>query len=240
MKIPKVEDLIKTYDTLIKGIEKEAENSKDRAYGGIIRAGKGSLVENLAKGMIQIAWNRLNGDPKQISLNNRNIRIPLKKDYINRIKFPEIRSYIKNNINNFYYNLKVDVPVYIDDELVMAIECKSYTENAMLKRVLVDFTLLKTQYPALDCILLQLESQLTGDYSNISQSIIFGSSSAHTLLSYFDVDLYIITLLQGERNVNKPIHKKEYFKELTSESTEKAISTFQNILYKHKKKSDNS
>ncbi|HNS83754.1 MAG TPA: restriction endonuclease, partial [Candidatus Cloacimonas sp.] len=153
---------------------------------------------------------------------------------------PEIRSYIKNNINSFYYNLKIDVPVYIDDELVMAIECKSYTENAMLKRVLVDFTLLKTQYPVLDCILLQLESQLTGDYSNISQSIIFGSSSTHTLLSYFDVDLYIITLLQGERNVNKPIHKKEYFKELTSESTEKAISTFQNILYKHKKKSDKS
>ncbi|MDI9572290.1 MAG: restriction endonuclease, partial [Candidatus Cloacimonadota bacterium] len=89
--------------------------------------------------------------------------------------------------------------------------------------------------PTLDCVLLQLESQLNGDYSNISQSIIFGSSSTHTLLSYFDVDLYIITLLQGERKVKKPIHKKEYFKELTSESIEKAISTFQNILSKHKK-----
>ncbi len=235
MKIPTVEDLINIYDAIIKGIDKEALNSKDRAYGGIIRAGKGSLVENIAKGMIQIAWDRLNGDQTHLSLNKKKVRIPIKVDYVKRIKNPEIKSYIQDHFGNYYYELNIDVPVYIDNELVLGVECKSYTENAMLKRILVDFTLLKTQYPTLDCVLLQLESQLNGDYSNISQSIIFGSSSTHTLLSYFDVDLYIITLLQGERKVKKPIHKKEYFKELTSESIEKAISTFQNILSKYKK-----
>jgi len=112
----------------------------------------------------------------------------------------------------------------------VAVECKAYTENAMLKRILVDFTLFKTQFPDLNCVLLQLESQLTGDYSQIDKSVIYGSSTTLTLLSYFDVDLRIITLLEGERKVDCPIHKKEYFKELTEESVERAIQVFMEIL----------
>jgi len=50
----------------------------------------------------------------------------------------------------------------------------------------------------------QLESQLGGDYST-DKDIIFGSRSTHTLLSHFDIDLNIITLLEGERKVKRPI-----------------------------------
>ena len=100
----------------------------------------------------------------------------------------------------------------------------------MLKRILVDFTLLKTIYPKLNCCLFQLESQLTGDYSEISKSIIYGSHSTHTLLSYFDIDLNIFTLLEGERKVNEPIHKKDFFKPLEKVNLIKTIENFIEIL----------
>jgi len=57
--------------------------------------------------------------------------------------------------------------------MIMGIECKAYTENAMLKRILVDFTLLKSIVPKANCVLLQLESQLTGDYSKPMNKIIY-------------------------------------------------------------------
>lgn len=133
-----------------------------------------------------------------------------------------IREFIEQNINKFYYPYKPDITVSIDGSIMMAMECKSYTENAMLKRVLVDFTLLKSLYQGTKFFLLQLESQLRGDYSQL-KAISFGSPLTHTLLSYFDIDLHILTLLRGERKIDKPIHNPEFFKPLKRKSLEKAI-----------------
>ena len=99
-----------------------------------------------------------------------------------------------------------------------------------MKRILVDFTLLKQVYTNLHCVLLQLESQLGGDYSDFGKKVTLGSYSTHTLLSYFDIDLNIITLLEGERKVDKPIHKPEFFKELGQESLLEAIEVLKNLL----------
>jgi hypothetical protein len=105
----------------------------------------------------------------------------------------------------------------------MGIECKSYAELSMFKRILVDFHLLKTIYPNLLCYLFQLENMLGGDYSSEIRSP-KGSESSHTVMSYFpDVDLKIITLLTGERKVKKPIHKPEFFKPLTIDRLEVAL-----------------
>ena len=81
-------------------------------------------------------------------------------DYINELPDQEIREHILNNVDDYCYKLSVDKQVFIDEEFVLGIECKSYTENAMLKRVLVDFKLLKTRFSRLKCYLFQLESQL--------------------------------------------------------------------------------
>ncbi len=99
----------------------------------------------------------------------------------------------------------------------------------MFKRILVDATLLKTQFPKMRFILLQLESQLGGDFSEL-KDVTYGSTSTHTLLSYFDIDLHIITLLKGERKVDKPIHKTEFFKPLKRKSLEKAVDVMAEIL----------
>ncbi len=231
--VPSVDKLLEAYDLLVKGIEFTATEDAVRAFGGVIRAGKGKLVESLANHAVRIAWDRLGQDFCRITTNSKKIHIPLNKTYLDRVTSPEVKKWISDNIRSFYYGLSTDIHVFIDDVFVMGIECKAYTENAMIKRILVDFTLLKSIYPSLSSVLFQLESQLGGDYSHISKSIIYGSTSSHTIMSYFDVDLVILTLLEGERNVDKPIHKADYFKPLTKDGLEKSISTFMDILRPH-------
>lgn len=226
-----IQSLINTYEFLVKGIDIKAKDSEDRAYGGVIRAGKGRLVESLGKSLVKIAWNKLGCDTKRLSMKKRTVKIPLDKNYIGKIKSPEVKKYIKENIKEFYYPLKTDVHVYVDGKFTIAMECKSYTENAMLKRILVDFTLLKQVYPDLSFVLLQLESQLGGDYSS-PNSVKYGSPSTHTLLSYFDIDLNILTLLEGERKVDKPIHKPKYYKLLQPKNLLAVLEVMKNLLNK--------
>jgi len=224
-----IQELINAYEFLVKGIDIKAKESEDRAYGGIIRAGKGMLVESLAKSLIEIAWKELGEDPARLSLEKEIVKIPIKKEYIERVKSPEVKQFIKDHINDFYYPLKTDIHVHIDGKFKLAMECKAYTENAMLKRILVDFTLFKQVFPNLSFVLFQLESQLGGDYS-AANYVKYGSPSTHTLLSYFDIDLNIITLLEGERRVDRPIHKPEYYKSLRKESLLATLEVFKNLL----------
>jgi hypothetical protein len=225
-----VDEIIKAYEILVKGIEDQANEDEDRAYGGIIRAGKGKLVESIARHMVEIAWEKIGGESKRLSLVKNTFNIPINRSYIERIKSQEVKSYIFEHINEYYYGLKTDVHVSIDNRMVMGIECKTYTENAMLKRIMVDFTLLKNVLPNLKCVLLQLESQLAGDYSQVNKKIIYGSHSTHTIMSYFDVDLYILTLLEGERKVDEPIHQHTYYKELKKDILMKNISIIEDLL----------
>jgi len=221
--------LINAYEFLVKGIDTKATEADNRAYGGIIRAGKGMLVESLAKSIVEIAWKNLGNSPSRLSLIRETVKIPIKKEYISKVKNPDVRKFIEEHIDEFYYPLKTDVHVHIDGKFKIAIECKAYTENAMLKRILVDFTLMKQIYPDLHFVLFQLESQLGGDYYS-TKSIKYGSPSTHTLLSYFDIDLNIVTLLEGERKVDQPIHKPQYFKSLRKQSLISALNVFQDLL----------
>jgi len=228
-----IEEIILAYEKLVLGIERKALNdTSGRAYGGIIRAGKGRLVESIAKHIVILACEKLGLDPNMLEITKKSVKIPIKKDYIDRIKNEKVKEYIKQHIKEYYYPLTVDWMVFVADVPIMAIECKAYTENAMLKRILVDFTLLKGIYPNISFVLFQLESQLGGDYSELKE-VPLGSPSTHTLLSYFDIDLNIITLLKGERKVDKPIHKKEFFKPLTKESLNNAINKMAEIIKQH-------
>lgn len=225
-----LDDLAIEANAQIRGIEQIAKKDIDRAYGGIIRAGKGALVEEMCKMLVKIAWDELGGNEKSLSFPSKKVPIPLKKDYLAKIKSTEIQKWIINNYKDFVFQAQVDVHVFIGNIFALGIECKAYTENAMLKRILVDFTLLKTVYPQMQCALLQLESQLTGDYSQINKDVIYGSHSTHTLLSYFDVDLNIMTLLEGERKVDKPIHKPEWFKTLKTAVLVKTVEKIKELL----------
>lgn len=228
-----VNDIIDAYDYLVKGIDKKAKKNKTgRAYGGIVRSGKGKMVESITEQICLIAWESLGGDTKRISFEKCVIRVPIKKNYIDRLKNVQLKNRILKDMDKYVYPLRTDVCINIDSKFSIGVECKAYTENAMLKRILVDFTLRKLLYPRLDCVLLQLESQLTGDYSEI-RDITLGSYSTHTLLSYFDIDLNIITLLKGERKVDEPIHAELYYKALTKENICLAANVFKGLLKKY-------
>ena len=198
---------------------------------GEIRAAKGKLVEDLTQRIVRLAWEEVGGDGGVLSFGDvKSYAMPVQADYIAR-QPPEVAAYINALRSQDLYQAHVDQHVFVDGDLVMGIECKSYSENAMLKRILVDFWLLKFQHPNLICCLLQLESQLTGDYSDLDVNPPTGSSSTHSLMSYFpEIDLHIVTLLDGERKVNRPIHQADYFKELRTESVERAIERLSELL----------
>jgi len=225
----RLDDLIETYHRTTKVMEHgaaKAVKEDGRAYGGFIRATKGKLQEYISNDLIHIAWNvELAKDPKRLSVNSNKIRIPIKLEYVETIRDKAIKDYILANIQRYYYGLSVDRHVFIDGKMILGIECKAYTENAMIKRILVDFHLLKTKVPNLICYLFQLESQLGGDYSSEIKNP-KGSLPTHTLMSYFsDVDLRVITLLSGDRKVHQPINKKKHFKVLTIDRLEVAVES---------------
>lgn len=222
--------IIEIVNQRIQGIDYIAQVDQERVYGGIIRSAKGKLLEELCKELVKVAWNELDGHEDRLSFSNRLVNIPIREEYINTIQSEEVREWIINNSSDFIFRAQVDNHILIDNNFVLGIECKAYTENAMLKRILVDFTLLKSVYPNLKCGLLQLESQLGGDYHQINNPIIYGSHSSHTLMSHFDVDLHIMTLLNGERKVDQPIHVSEFFKPLTLEATTRCVEQIKDLL----------
>jgi hypothetical protein len=164
--------IIEAYELLVNGIDKKAVGEKERAYGGIIRAGKGQLVESITQNLIMVAWEATGESANRLSFAHKSFKFPIKKEYVHKIKQPEVKKFILEHIDDYYYRFKPDVQACIDDRFVMGVECKAYTENAMFKRILVDFTLLKTTYPDLDCVLLELESQLGGDYWELNDIIV--------------------------------------------------------------------
>ncbi|MEF3254545.1 MAG: hypothetical protein K6348_03120 [Deferribacterales bacterium] len=172
--IKELQGIIDAYNYVVQGIDKVAKGSDERAYGGIVRAGKGRLVESIAEGLVRIAWKDLGMDERGLSFKHQTVKIPLNREYINKIKSPEVQDYIMANINSMYYKIKPDVQIYVDNNFKISMECKAYTENAMLKRILVDCTLIKHVFPDVKFVLLQLESQLGGDYSDVFKEVNFG------------------------------------------------------------------
>jgi histone H3/H4 len=225
----RLDDLVETYDRTTRVMEHgaaKAVKEDGRAYGGFVRAAKGKLQEYITEELVQIAWEvELAKDSKRLTINSNKIRIPIKLEYVQTIRNRAIKDYILANIQRYYYGLSVDKHVFIDGKMILGIECKAYTENAMMKRILVDFHLLKTKVPNLLCYLFQLESQLGGDYSSEVKNP-KGSAPTHTLMSYFsDVNLRVITLLPGERKVDQPINKSRYFKSLKIDRLEVAVDS---------------
>lgn len=195
-----LEKIVNEYDTVIKVVNGEAhqlDESGERSYGGYIRATKGKLLEYLTKRLIEISWCvELEQNEGRLEINSSKIAIPINQEYL--LQLPHYQQkYIKSHLSEYHYGLSVDRQIYIDGQLITGIECKAYTENAMLKKILVDFRLLKTLFPRLNCRLFQFESMLGGDYSSLLENG-YGSPVSHTIMSYFpDVKLQILTFMSG-------------------------------------------
>ena len=113
-----------------------------------------------------------------------------------------VKLHIQRNKGKYICKVELDRAIEIDGKLVIGIECKSYIENAMLKRTLKDFELIeKLLYPQLIFCVFQFENGLGGDYGEVSKQVQLGSESTHTLLFHTPtVRLEIITLLDEIEN----------------------------------------
>lgn len=230
--MPSIEDIVSTYDTVVKVVDKDAKESagsdEGRAYGGVVRSVKGHLCEYITEEVIKLGWSGIGGDERRLRVDSKKHKVKIKEEYVAQLKDEDIKNYINERIASYYYGISVDKQVYIDGKYRIGIECKAYTENAMIKRILVDFSLLKTKFPRISCYLFQLESQLGGDYRDLNATT-YGSKPTHTLMSYFpEVTLNIFTMLSGERSIVRPIHK--FYKPLESERIRRAVELLQSDL----------
>ena len=118
VKTDEIQEIIDAYDKLVRNIDSTATSSEDgRAYGGIIRAGKGELVESIVKILVQLAWKRLKQNPDRLQIIGKRIKIPIKKNVNPILKTLCLSAFwlmlhcLKHNFqkcNSFYYNWKVN------------------------------------------------------------------------------------------------------------------------------------
>ncbi len=199
---------------------------------GQIRGAKGALVENMVDAIVSLAWHEIGGKPNRFDIRKRTGEITIEEDYVKNLTPDVLRNHIRENRGRYIYKVELDRAVEIDDNLILGIECKSYIENAMLKRTLKDFELVvKLLYPKLLFCVFQFENGLGGDYSEAGKQVHLGSEPTHTLLSHTPtVHLEIITLLDGDRKSSRAIHKPQYFKPLPIKNVESCVSKFRVLL----------
>jgi hypothetical protein len=68
-----IEDIIQTYDSVVKVVDADASEQTGRAYGGVIRSVKGKLQEHITEEIIKIAWQNLGGTENRLVINSNKI-----------------------------------------------------------------------------------------------------------------------------------------------------------------------
>ncbi|MDY7010316.1 MAG: hypothetical protein SVV80_06120 [Planctomycetota bacterium] len=161
------------------------------------------MVEDITRDIIRIAWDRVSGREDRLRMDRKKVTI---------------------TTNGETYKLSQDIHVYIDEVFRISVECKSYTETAMYKRILMDAHLLKYAVPTIKAFFaVQLENFLGGDYGEHIHPK--GSDSVITLDRVFpELNINVITLLDGDRDIKRPLHDPDYFKPLTDERLDFAIA----------------
>lgn len=219
---PYIESIIKDYN--------DAIYSMSNAKPGEIRGKKGKLVEAMVVKMVNIAWTIVlaqEGDRLKQDKEKKSLKIVNRDEYVARLTSEKMRKKIEDNFSDIVYKFGTDNHVKIDEKIVLAIECKSYTESAMLKRIIFDSILMTEVAENAKYILFQLESALSGDFHDFSDEQ-FGSAQYHVLMSRNKFNIDVITMLEGKRDEKHPIHK--YPKKLTPERVKYAINVFANYL----------
>lgn len=227
--------IVAEYDRQMKDANARAKAtaaSSGRAVGGVLRASKGHLQEWITEEIVTAALVYGAGiEHSRITIDSAKIPIKVQVGYRPLDPHPKVERALQHDRSRYYFKASVDRHVWLDGKFVCGIECKAYTENAMLKRILVDFRLLRTVHPNIVPMLFQLESMLGGDYHTCEWPC-EGSESTHTLLSHFpDVPLHIVTLLHGERKVDRPLH--QFSKPLTLQALQSAADRFLQAVKAH-------
>ena len=178
---------------------------RNRDTAGAVRYKKSEVVESASKDLITIAWASLGGDLEDLRMDKSKVRI---------------------TTNREVYKLSQDIHVYLHGVFTISVECKAYTEVAMYKRILMDAKLLKDAVPTISAFfVVQLENFLGGDYGYAVQPR--GSESVLTLNRVFpDLHVEVLTLLDGNRDIRRPLHVPQFFKALKEQRLNYAVDRF--------------
>ena len=182
-------DLYNNFHSKVERIAAAPEN-RDRSFAGIVRAEKGRLIEEITRNLVCAAWQKGGREMSRLCFDRpAKVDIPINPAYLSKRSADDRRK-----IRGYKTRHGVDLHVRVDGDFVLAVECKTYSENAMLKRILFDANLLRSRFPNLRFALVQLHS-LGGTT---------GGPQTRVLMSYMpEVDLKIVTLLDGDRKVER-------------------------------------
>ena len=111
---------------------------------GKLRAGSGITVE----GMIDLIWNALASKYPEVN---------------SRITVGRLTPVVVVDEDGEEIRESVDRHCFIDDEMVAAIECKTYLDKCYMQRASDDFKLMKTQLPNLQGIIVSLEDSIAAN-----------------------------------------------------------------------------
>jgi len=205
-----IEDIKTKHKRAILESQKLYADRKAKDTAGAVRYTKGKIVEEITRDVIKIAWAGVSSDESRLRTDRKKVVI---------------------KTNSEIYKLSQDIHIYIDNTFRISVECKSYTEVATYKRVLVDAMLLRKAVPTINAFfIVQLENFLGGDYGmNIKAK---GSESVITLNRLFPY-IDVITLLDGDRDISRPLHRPEYFKNLTDGRLTYAVEKFREAMSKN-------
>ena len=204
-----IEDIKLKYKKAILESQKLYADRRAQDTAGAVRYTKGKIVEDITKDIAKVAWSKISSDEARLRMDKKKIVI---------------------KTNDEVYKLSQDLHIFIDNVFRISVECKSYTEVAMYKKILIDATLLKKAVPSINAFfVVQLENFLGGDYGLKIEAK--GSDSVITLNRVFPkVNISVITLLDGNRHIKKPLHIPEYFKPLRDERLNHAIEQFRKAM----------
>jgi len=139
-----VENIKLKYKNAILESQELYANRRAKDTAGSVRHKKGKIVEDITKDIAKIAWSKISSDETRLRMDKKKITI---------------------KTNDEIYKLSQDLHIFIDNVFRISVECKSYTEVAMYKKILVDATLLKETVPTINAFfVVQLENFLGGDY----------------------------------------------------------------------------
>ena len=218
------------YDSIV-DLYTDSIHAMHGLQGGQIRGKKGKLTEDLLEAIVSLAWREIDGEVNRFNIKKRRVPVPINENYVKNLIPESTRNYVEQNVDEYIFRLELDRVVEIENRLVLAIECKAFTENTMLRRTLRDFELALIANPGLRFCLFQLENALGGDYGDPNKSEYLGSRSTHTLMSHSPtIGLEIITLLDSGYVRAGRIHHPEYFKELPVKNVATCVSKFRALL----------
>jgi hypothetical protein len=110
---------------------------------------------------------------------------------------------------------QTDRHIYLNGELKIVIECKSYLDSCYYTRSLSDMLLFKKQFPSVMCFIVSLEDSVNLDTKNFYDDV-------------FDKSIdQVFYMCDGKRTSTKPIYKKDFAKAL---SKEKMTNFIQHLL----------